>query len=160
MKKILLGLAFLISTSSLAGSFGKYGIGVSNTAQYGNAASKTFSLGYNEQWWGPLIHQYELGLFTDSSGHGREASAYGFYSVGIEVNADPLVLRSLWGAGLISSPDALLGGRFQFTQDLLLGIRGKNGNLIGLDYKHISSAGIYKPNKGRDYLTIQVEIPW
>ena len=167
MKNILIVLAFLFSTllllfsaSAHAGTFGKYGKGIDRTAEYGTAAVKNFSFGCNKPWYGPFMQQYELGLFADSSGHERSSSAYGFYSLGVEVAADPVVIRSLWGVGAISTPDDMLGGRFQFTQDLLLGLRDKRGNLIGVDYKHISSAGIYDPNKGRDFITIQVEVLW
>lgn len=160
MKKILAILSLLISTTASAGSFGKYGIGIFSTADYGTATAKMFSLGYEDEFVGPLISQWELGLYSDSSGHGRLSSGFGFYSIGIEVNPGYLVVRSLWGAGLITSPDSMLGGNFQFTQDLLIGLRDNRRNMIGLVYKHISSAGLEMPNKGRDFLTIQVEIPW
>jgi hypothetical protein len=54
----------------------------------------------------------------------------------------------------------MLGGPFQFNHDFLLGVRGDNGALIGLDLKHMSSAGIEKPNVGRDFLLIHVELPF
>jgi len=143
MKKLLLPLlALFMSVSANAGSFGKYGLGIANTAEYGSGTVKNFSLGYNEPWYGPFIQQYEVGLFADNAGHDRRSSGYAFYSLGVEVDLQPLVLRSLWGLGGITSPDSMLG------------------NMIGLVYKHISSAGIYSPNRGRDFLTIQVEIPW
>lgn len=160
MKKMLLALALLASSTSYAGSFGKYGVGILGSAEYGAAATKVFSLGYEEDWFGPFIHQYELGLFADSSGHDRLTSGFGFYSAGVEVNPGYFVIRSLWGVGLITSPDSMLGGHFQFTQDFLIGVRDKRQNMIGLVYKHISSAGLELPNKGRDFLTLQVEIPW
>jgi hypothetical protein len=161
MKKLLLPLlALFMSVSANAGSFGKYGLGIANTAEYGSGTVKNFSLGYNEPWYGPFIQQYEVGLFADNAGHDRRSSGYAFYSLGVEVDLQPLVLRSLWGLGGITSPDSMLGGWFQFTQDLLVGLRDRRGNMIGLVYKHISSAGIYSPNRGRDFLTIQVEIPW
>lgn len=164
MKKILLALlmplAILISTNSEAGSFGKYGVGILSTAEYGPEAAKFISMGYVGDWFGPFIHQYEVGIFADSSGHGRRSSGLGFYSVGVEVNPGYLLLRSMWGVGAITSPDSMLGGWFQLTQDLTLGFKDNKGKAIGLNYKHISSAGIYDPNKGRDFITVVVEIPW
>jgi hypothetical protein len=160
MKKIFAMLAILISTNSFAGSFAKYGVGILGSADYGTVATKVFSIGYEEDWFGPLIHQYELGLFSDSSGHGRSSSGFGFYSAGIEVKPGYFLVRSLWGVGLITSPDSMLGGPFQFTQDLMIGVRDDKKNAIGIVYKHISSAGIELPNKGRDFITIQLEIPW
>jgi len=161
MKKLFVSiLALIASTTANAGSFGKYGVGILSSAEYGAAATKIFSLGYEEDWFGPFIHQYELGLFADSSGHDRLSSGFGFYSVGVEVNPGYLVVRSLWGVGLITSPDSMLGGNFQFTQDFLIGLRDNRRNMIGFVYKHISSAGLELPNKGRDFITLQVEIPW
>lgn len=152
----------LVSLSSFceAGSFGRYGVGLFNTAQYGHASTKLFSLGREEDLFGPFIHQGEIGLYADQSGHGRKSSAFGFYSIGVEVNPGYFLARSLWGIGAITHPDAMLGGQFQFTQDLFIGVKDYKENAIGLNYKHISSAGIYTPNKGRDFLTVQVEIPW
>lgn len=161
MRKFIVTLALLLVPSTVfAGSYGKYGLGVFESAAYSRVAVKTFSLGYEEDWFGPFIHQYEVGMFSDTSGHGRSSTGFGFMSVGVEVNPGYLVVRSLWGIGAITTPDTMLGGWFQFTQDLLLGVRDNKGNMIGLDYKHISSAGIYPINRGRDLLTVQVEIPW
>jgi hypothetical protein len=161
MKKYILAFITLFASLNVnASSFSKYGIGVFNTADYGTASTKVFSLGYVGELFGPFINQVELGLFADSSGHDRKSSGFGFYSIGTEVNPGYLVIRSLWGVGMITSPDSMLGGNFQFTQDLLIGVRDNKKNMIGLVYKHISSAGLELPNKGRDFLTIQVEIPW
>lgn len=150
----------LASANAHGGSFGKYGVGIFGSAEYGRAETKVFSLGYEEEWFGPFIHQYELGLFADQGQDGRKSSGFGFYSAGVEVNPGYLVIRSLWGVGIITSPDTMLGGNFQFTQDFLVGVRDNKNNMIGLVYKHISSAGLELPNKGRDFLTLQVEIPW
>mgnify|MGYP002784420289 CR=1 FL=1 len=161
MKKLLLAaLLLLIPTIAHGGTHFKYGLGVFNTAEVSAAASKYFSLGYQSDLIGPFIEQWELGLFSDSSGSGRNASGFGFYSIGVEVNPGYFVSRCLWGIGGITHPDQMLGGHFQFTQDLMFGIRDRKKNMIGFVYKHISSAGIYQPNRGRDYVLVQVEIPW
>ena len=160
MKKLLLALLFLIPSVAHGDSFFRYGVGVFDSAQYGRAETKSFSLGYEEQWFGPIIRQMEAGLFADEGGNGRKSSGYANYSIGVEANPGYLVMRSLWGVGAISTPDSMLGGWFEFNQDLLVGVKDDKGNMIGLDYKHMSSAGIYDPNKGRDFLLVHVEIPF
>ena len=155
---VIVGL--ITSKIVLAGSFGQYGLGVFHSSDYGKGETKSFSLGYEEDWVGPFIHQYELGVYADQGGHGRSTSGFGNMSVGVEVNPGYFVARSLWGIGAITTPDSMLGGWFQFNQDLLLGVKDDKGHIIGVDYKHISSAGIYSPNQGRDFILIHVEIPW
>jgi hypothetical protein len=61
-----------------------------------------------------------------------------------------------FGPGVITSPDAWLGGHFQFDTELALGVMAGNGLGCGLAYGHVSSAGIYEVNKGRDWLMIQL----
>lgn len=160
MKRLAAILGLLLAAESHAGSFGRYGVGVFE--DMGTASpTKAFSLGYEEDWFGPFVRQCELGLYADPRGSdGRRSGGYGFISAGVEVKAGYLVLRSLWGLGAITHPDVRLGGPFQFAQDALVGVRGLNNNVIGINYKHISSAGIYSPNMGRDFVSVQVEIPW
>lgn len=161
MNKFFIGvLALLASTTAHAGSYLRYGLGVFGSAEYGAASVKYFGLGHEDRLLGPFIDQYEFGLFADTSGHDRKTSGFGFYSIGVESNPGYFVLRSLFGVGGITSPDAMLGGYFQFTEDLFLGVRDDRGCMIGINLKHISSAGLSQPNKGRDFLLVQVEIPW
>lgn len=158
--KLLLLVSLFVSNSATAGSFGRYGVGIFNSAEKSRSETKIFSVGYEEEFFGPFIKQYELGLWVDTAGNGRKSSGFGSFSLGVEINPGYLVMRSLWGVGAITHPDTILGGHFQFNQDLFIGVRDNKRRMIGLNYKHISSAGIYNPNKGRDFLTIQVEIPW
>lgn len=145
---------------SEAGSFARYGLGVFDSADYGRASVKTVSFGYQEKIFGSIYKQFEAGLWTDSSGHGRTGSGFGSASLGLDVSPGDITLRCSGGLAAITSPDSMLGGWFQFTQDFLFGVHDRQGNLIGINYKHISSAGIYHPNMGRDFVTIQAEIPW
>jgi len=163
MKKLILAAmiaGLLAASSAMAGTFGRYGLGVFSSADYGRGETKSFSLGYEDDWFGPFIYQYEGGIFADQGGNGRSSSGFGNISVGVETNPGYLVLRSLWGVGAITTPDSMLGGWFEFNQDFLLGVKDDKGHIIGLDYKHISSAGIYNPNRGRDFILVHVEIPW
>ena len=150
----------LISNITNAGTFARYGVGVFRSQDYSSTAVKSFSLGYTDKILGPIIYQYEGGYFGDSSGYGRNGGGFGNVGLGVEADPGYFVLRSTWGLGLITTPDSMLGGPFQFNHDFLLGVRGDNGALIGLDLKHMSSAGLEKPNLGRDFLLIHVELPF
>jgi hypothetical protein len=157
---LIILLASLCSSDAKAGSFWRYGLGVGNSAEKSVAETKLLSFGYEEDWFGPFIKQYEVGAYFDTAGGGRTSSGFGNISMGIEVNPGYLVLRSVHGVGAITTPDSVLGGWFQFNNDITLGIKDNHHNMIGLTYKHISSAGIYKPNRGRDFVVLQAEIPW
>ena len=146
---------------ALAESFAKYGIGVYKSAELTAAETKIFSLGFRDDLLGPFVYQYEGGIWFDSAGSGRKTSAFFDAGLGIEVRSGDLVLRSTHGLAFISTPDSYLGGYFpNFNHDLYVGIRDKTGNAIGLSYKHISNAGLMPPNVGRDFITVDLGIPW
>jgi hypothetical protein len=152
---ILFKLCLLWPLSADGGTFFRYGTGVSRSS-----GMHTLTLGYEEKVIGPFITQLEGGIFSDSAGEGRRGSAFGTASIGIEATPGYFVLRSVHGIGAITSPDSMLGGWFQFNNDLLIGIQDDHGVIFGLNYKHISSAGINTPNLGRDMVLVHVEIPW
>ena len=159
--KRLFALVLLLTCSvSEAGSFARYGLGIFNSADYGRAENNYFSIGYQEDMIISIFKQYEVGFWSDSGGHGRANSGFGAVSLGVETLPGTVVLRGSCGVAAITNTDAMLGGWFQFTQDLLVGVQDHNHNTIALNYKHFSSAGIYQPDVGRDFLTVQVEIPW
>jgi hypothetical protein len=159
MKKVIASIValfiLLFPSDAGAGTFYRYGLGVFHSEN-----TKAFSIGYEEDVFGPIVRQVEVGGFFDQSGGGRSSSGFANYSLGVEVNPGYFLARSMWGVGAITNADSLLGGWFEFSQDLLLGVRDDRGRAIGVDYKHISSAGIYCPNVGRDFITVHVEIPW
>ncbi len=157
---MIIALLMVPTLQAEAGTYANYGIGIFHANDYNSAAVKSFSVGHNEQLFGPVIYQYEGGYFGDSSGHGREPSGFGSGELGVEADPGYFVLRSLWGVGFITTPDAMLGGPVQFNQDFLIGVKGNNGAIIGLDYKHMSSAGLERPNLGRDFILIHVELPF
>ena len=161
MKKLI--LLFLISLNARGEDLSlKYGLGIAGSAKDSPSEVKVFSLTLQRPLIGNhLIDQYELGFFSDSRQDlGRQHSAFGFYSVGLNVDVGYFYAQSLWGVGAITTPDAYLGGNFQFTQDLSAGIKDSSGYSIGLDYKHISSAGLELPNKGRDFMMIRLSLPF
>lgn len=135
-----------------------YGIGVASPNQGSPADIQTVQVGIQNKVLGVFSHKWELGYYVDKlSGYGHKSSLFGFYSWGIRVNTPNFYVQSFWGVGGIGTGDTVLGSGFQFTQDLGLGIVDKDGTGIGINYKHISSAGFNNPNTGRDFITVHWE---
>lgn len=141
----------------------KYGLGIFNSAKDSKAEMKQISVAKQYSLLkGYVIQQVEIGGWIDSRRDlGRKDSGFGSYSLGIPVDFDVLFLQPLWGIGLITSPDSMLGGRFpQFFHNFTVGIKDSKGNSIGVNYSHVSSAGLYKINKGRDVLSVRLGLPF
>lgn len=160
---LLLPVLFVAACTSYvvsANTFLRYGAGTFNSAEKQAFETKVASVGYRSRIIGPIFQQVEFGLWSDSAGAGRRSSGFGNYSLGIQSTPGYMVFRSSWGVGMITTPDSMLGGHFQFNQDLTVGVRDDAGTIFGFNYKHISSAGIYKVNRGRDFITVHLEIPF
>lgn len=154
-------LALLIGSNSYAGTspYFKYGLGVFHSAEPRFTTVKTLALGVQFPLGPHLVQQIEAGAWTDTSGvDGRRGTLYGGWSAGIDVNAGYLNLQSLWGVAGITHTDSMLGGHFQFHQDLFLGLKDKQGRYIGANYSHFSSAGLSSPNLGRDLLSLKIGV--
>jgi hypothetical protein len=161
--KYLLILSIILSVNLHADLAIKYGLGVAQSAKDSNSETKVISIAYQEQiaFLEYLIKQYEVGAYIDSRQDlGRRSSGFATASLGVHVNAAGTYCQALWGVGGITNVDSYLGGNFQFNQDLSVGFRDNNGAMIGVNYKHISSAGLYMPNVGRDFLMIKMSVPW
>ena len=162
MIRFLTIIALLFSTNSFAkkGSFSSYGVGVFDKNS-STADVKLFSIGYQDEWLWFLDQKYEGGLWADTRRDiGRSSSGYIAYSIGTEASRDWFYIHSFWGLALITHTDSKLSTPYQFMQDLGLGFEGDNKVRIGLNYKHISNAGIKEPNRGRDFLQIKIQIPY
>lgn len=153
-----IALLLLFCSSVYADSIIKYGVAVPKNGE-SKGATKAIFLTYQDHWFGPFIKQYEGGYWADSVGNGRSSSLMGSASFGVNVNAGVVFTQALVGPAYISNPDTILGGPLQFNNDFALGLRDSDtGNTIGFAYKHISSAGIYHPNMGRDFLLLRVGV--
>lgn len=149
-----------MTTSAFAGegSFVKYMVSATGNFQ----DQKGLSLGKQDEYYF-IDTKLEAGYIFDNHRQpsGTKDTAFGSASVGLEPMAGPIYLHFFQGVGLISTPDSLLGGRFQFFEDVGIGFRDQEKDIaVGFHYKHISSAGIYKPNKGRDMFGFQLMIPF
>ena len=81
--------------------------------------------------------------------------------VGPEFIFEKIYISGFLSAGFLTAKDGHLGGPFQFSQDVNVGFRALESDIrIGLTYKHISSAGLYKPNLGKDLIGLGLFIPF
>jgi len=101
----------------------------------------------------------EAGAFGDNTGNGQHSSLVGKAQLGINPGQRVgLFGKAFLGPCVISTPDTLLGGRFpQFATDVGVGFRDKDTFMV-FGYSHISSAGVVRPNKGRDFLTFEAGV--
>lgn len=158
----VLTLIFLLLIPSLskADSYASFMLGEFHSADKSPVEVKFVNIGIRKPLALGLTQQMEVGGWTDSGGNGRKGSAYGAYQVGVEVDSF-ILARFMAGPAFISTPDTYLGASFpQFTEELFLGLCGKNNNTVGLKYKHVSSAGLIMPNMGRDMIGIEASLPW
>lgn len=95
-----------------------------------------------------------VGFWVDNLGQGRDGSSFVKYQLGVKPGQEVgFYAKGFIGVMAISHTDVLLGGHFQFGQDYGIGIRDET-SFVELGYSHISSAGIYNPNTGRDFSTL------
>jgi len=142
----------LVPVSSAEETYFKYGMQAPGSPR----SSKVFGLSYQDDLdWG-LIYSAEADILSIPS-NPNPASFVISPGLGLKVNGGSCFATAVWGPAYLSQPDQELGGSFQFMQDLNFGIQDKY-NLIGFGYKHISSAGIEKPNRGKDYLYIRIGV--
>lgn len=130
------------------------GIGDGNS--YGMRAA---SVGVQEDLWFALKDRFTVGGWVDSSS-GKSSSFLGSTQLGFEVDNGGVLASIFSGPAMISNPDSLLGGYFQFMTDVHFGIQDKQSNYFGIMYRHISSAGIETPNIGRDIIGLELRTPF
>lgn len=155
-------LALLLSASAFAEDVStiKYGVGVANSGKNSLSETKFLSVGRQMDLWSDyLIYQWEVGGWADIAGGGRRSSAFGAGGGGFHVNAGHVYAQSTFEVALVTNPDSYLGGPFQFSEDVGVGLQSNTNCSIGVNYKHISSAGLEQPNVGRDFLTILIRFP-
>jgi hypothetical protein len=159
---VLLSTLLLLTPTKYANadSYFKYGISILENQPKRNWTDvKLFELGTQEQLFSIIDHQVAIGGWADSIGSGRRSSAFIQYSPGISITQDWYYIRAFWGVLAHTSPDSRLGGNFMFVHDFGLGLKDRRGVSIGFCYKHVSSGGIFFPNYGRDFGTLQLQIP-
>lgn len=149
MNKLIILLIFVCGATAKADdSFIGFGVGVFNSP----IKVKTLYGGLQEDLYGPFKLKYTLG--------GWDKTIFVTPQLGYEVFSGGIYASVCFGPALISRPDSFLGGHFQFVEDAHFGILDVQKNQIGVFYRHVSSAGIYNPNVGRDFMGLDIKFPF
>lgn len=152
-------LVLLLAQTVAAETIVKFGAQIPK-GQEGLGGSKTLYLAYQNHFNGPFIFQTEGGFWIDNVGGGRKSASLLGTSLGVHVKAGYVFAQALTGPAVITDRDTILGGNLQINNDIAIGLVGEDGNTFGVAYKHISSAGLSSPNKGRDFIMFRVGIPF
>lgn len=128
----------------------KFGSGLNNTV-----GSGIYALGYENKFSDPFVYKIEFGGYGAGSGVGRSGAVFGATMLGIRAGSiDGLNAQLLAGTQFISQTDVALSSNFQFTEEVSVSYQS-----LGLGYRHISNAGITRPNLGRDYYFLNIVFP-
>jgi len=93
-------------------------------------------------------------------GESYSSAALAGYQVGFEVTNE-IFQMSVWtGPTLVSATDSDLGSYFEFNETIFFGIIDKYTNSIGIAYNHFSDAGLTQINRGRDYIGLEIKMPF
>lgn len=155
----IIALILALSSQSSADVVASVGLGKSAFAGVrGVPFERAASLGYEHAFSNGLFIRPEAGWFMDNSGHGV-SSPWLAPLVGVrsQSTVGP-TLHFAMGPGYLHNPDSVLGGHFQFSLEGGASLVDRNFG-IGVVWKHLSSAGINMPNRGRDFIALQVHVP-
>lgn len=132
-----------------SGTYLKYGAGIN-----GDAPRLSIFTGYQGYLTNIVEYQLEAGI--------PRPGIFGVSpSIGVStMSRSGMFLKVFFGPLLLTNWDDRLGGLFQFNNDLELGLKGQNGFAIGVNYKHISNAGITQPNLGRDFILLKLQLEY
>lgn len=141
----------------------RMGMGMNQQAPTGSI--KIFSLREESHLFYSIHQAVDVGGWVDNladtswyADHNRKDSFYGKYMLGVKPGPQVgTYAKAFVGVAGLTAKDSQLGGHFQFSQDLALGVRDKR-SFVEIGYTHFSSAGIYKPNKGRDFVLFGVGV--
>lgn len=93
----------------------------------------------------------DVGYYDDSRPN-RNPSLTVAALVGPELKNNFGYISLFSGPGVLAAPDPTMGGPFQFFHELSIGIIDYNTQLkLGGFCRHISNAGIYNRNEGKDF---------
>lgn len=142
-------------------TYGRLGVGIFNSAKDNVAEVKTVAFGYNEALFNGLRSQYELQGWIDSRRDlGRKCGGAFTGQLGVDVNPGYFYFGTYAGIGLLYPTDSYLGGMIQFVETVSFGVRDNKQKSFGFFYQHVSSAGVFSPNMGRDFTGLKVGVPF
>jgi len=119
---------------------------------------KYIAFGYTDTITDTFDYQVEVGGWRTVV-PGERSSLYSSYQLGLKTRGE-FYCHAFTGVAALSNPDNRLSSLLQFKHDIGIGFRDKRNVGIGVDYSHISNAGITLPNLGRDIVQLRVELPF
>lgn len=147
MSVVAAALLFLSSFETAYLTFGKDEI---NDSRY-------ISLGLTDDFNGLIKDRIEIGYWKDPY---NSSSFYTTYQLGLSAKNEIVYAEFFTGPSLITQPDYRLSTPFEFKHDIGIGVLGKDKVGIGINYSHLSNAGIREPNLGRDSLQLKLTLPF
>ena len=151
MERIGLILALLFSALAHGADQIAFKTGVGTTT---DTKSAVYSIGFENKIQGDSFYKLDFGAWTDNEATHQSAP---FFSpvVGYHLgDADGFSFNPVFGILIMGYPDSVLGSPFNFTEELAIGYKH-----VSIGWKHISNGGTASPNKGRDYLFLNIGFP-
>lgn len=137
----------------------QYGLGIGDVAEGEvlNGSEKNVNIGCYSKLNKVLGWGTHVGLI---SAEGISAG-YAFVQFGSVLHPfDWMYVDHYFGPGYVMEGNSKIAEGINFSMHMGIGWRDPiKGTTIGMNWKHISNAGIRKPNKGMDFVLIQVGIP-
>lgn len=135
----------------------RYGFGAGHKI-VPEANERSINVRYIRPLWRSIHMSLDGGLLIDNGLDLK--TGYGFISIGPRVHPFEWVyIENLFGPGLITQTDPMLGSIFQFGIDIGVGVKEPStGAALGLSFKHISNAGLVSPNLGRNMWLISASV--
>lgn len=116
------------------------------------------SAGYINDLSSSVDFQFEVGGWS-AIDNNNPSSFYTSYQVGKRTKG-PLNIGAFTGVALLSSPGNAMSSVYQFKHDIGIGYTTKEKMGIGIDYSHLSNAGLIKPNTGLDFVQLRIQFPF
>lgn len=154
-------LLFSIITTANDGPMIKaqYGLGLGDIAngEAFNGSERNLNVGYYNKLNKVLGWDVHGGILTADD----ITSGYVFVQFGSVLHPfDWLYIDHYFGPGFITKGNSKVSGGLNFSMHMGMGWRDPNTRMtIGMNWKHISNAGLRKPNKGMDFVLVQVGFP-
>lgn len=137
----------------------QYGLGIGDVAngEVLNGSERNLNVGYYSKLNKVLGWGTHIGLLTANG----VDSGYAFVQFGSVLHPfDWMYVDHYFGPGYVMKGNSKIAEGINFSMHIGIGWRDPvKGTTIGMNWKHISNAGIRNPNKGMDFILIQVGIP-
>lgn len=156
MNKSVLLLLLMPTLAHAVEPYVKYGLGLNSDI----TNVKVIAAGVETPAFGFFNYQFEGGAYYDNT---QTQGLIGFSSASLGVSvksASGLFAKMYVGPALITQTDSRLGSIFEFNIDLEAGLYDYRGIQFGADYKHMSNAGLFPNNIGRDMFLLKMQFPW